>query len=574
MSKVIYISFKDSSRANGEMARRMEVIADRITPNNIIANKPKVVTIDNIIYVIVNPVSSVAENGKSVFLGMPFGDDNNWWEPETAIPDGSFSIFRANQQKTEILTDVVGSRSIWYYHDNEMFIASSSQRAIVMLLGDFNFNDSVIPWVISTGSLGPYLSWDNRIKFMEPDSSLILDHNTWSLACNSRKVLFNTVDLSDGEQEGRLMSGLVNTFKSLKIDFTKWVLPLSGGYDSRGILSMFKFIELSFENLRAVTWGTKDALQQKGNDAFVAKELAEHYNVKHTYYTTNNSDEPLEELLNRFLTCGEGRIDHISGYMDGFNIWKTLFENEIEGIVRGDVTFSSKASDSVSDIRKVHGFPLCNDFANLKDMQDFGFQPQILPASFDQQANETLDVTRDRIYHQFRLPVVLAALNDLKLPYVEVINPLMSKELVYLTREMADHLRSNKELFKKVVNSISPEINYATDGANANAKLFLKSKEAVNLFSKELKSENSRSIFSLNFIEYILANLTVTEGYVHKKPALKMFILKYLPKSLRKKAKSLNTGRMVDVNVLAFRCYIISRMNQMLNEDAKWFLKN
>lgn len=573
MSKVIYICFKKASRANADMAGKIEAIAHRITPNNISPHPPKVVVGNNIVYGIVNPVSSIKENGKSVLLGMSFGEDTHWWEPETEIPDGSYSIFRSNDRKTEILTDVTGSRSVWYYHDDEIFVASSSQRAIVMVLGDFRFNDDVIPWMISTGSVGPYLSWDTRIKLLEPDSSLILDHSAWSLTSNSNKILFKSVDIPDTEQEDRLRAGLLSTFKSLKIDFAKWVLPLSGGYDSRGILSMFNLIGLSLTNVRAVTWGTKEASQQKGNDAFVAKELAEHYKVKHTYYTTNNSDEPLEELLTRFLICGEGRIDHISGYMDGFNIWKTLFENQIDGIIRGDITFSSKASDSVSDIRKIHGFPLCNDFANLKETQEFGFSHQTLPASFEQQPNESLDVTRDRLYHQFRLPIVLAALNDLKLPYVEVINPLMSKQLVHLTREMGDHLRSNKALFKKVVNTISPNIEYATNGANANAKLFLKSRAAVNLFSNELKLESSKAIFNANFIDYILNNLTITEGYVHKKPTLKMFILKYLPKGLRKTAKSLNTGRTVDVNVLAFRSYIISKMKVLLLEDARLFNK-
>ena len=118
----------------------METIISRTIPDNIRPRSPKIVIEGNVIYGISNPANSILERGKSVLLGLAFGDHEKWWEPGGQIPDGSYSIFRSDEQNTEVLTDVLATRSVWYYHDEEIFIASSSQRAIVMMLVNFKFN--------------------------------------------------------------------------------------------------------------------------------------------------------------------------------------------------------------------------------------------------------------------------------------------------------------------------------------------------------------------------------------------------------------------------------------------------
>ncbi len=568
MSKIIYVCFKDASRCNPGLQKKLMKIGARITPDNITPRPTNIVMSGNVIYGITNPTDSLLGNGRSVLMGMPFGEHERWWEPGRKVPDGSFAIFRSDDETTEVLTDVVASRTIWYYHDDEVFIASSSQRAIVMMLGSFNLNQQVIPWVMSTGSLGPSHSWDRRIKILPPDSLGSLNHKTWVLTVRTTPVEFIPDSIVDNEHENRLRSALTDTFRSLKIDFSKWVLPLSGGYDSRGILSLFKHIGVSLNNLRGVTWGLKTALNQSDTDAYIAKKVASHFQIQHTYYNTDIADEPIETIFSRFLVCGEGRIDHISGYMDGFKIWQTLHNENVEGIMRGDVSFSSKESESEYNIRKLQGITLCSDFKNLNNYESMGFSLQKFPEFLQRNEEENLEMWRDRLYHQFRIPIILSALNDLKLPYVEVINPFLSRKIVYQTRSMPDSLRSNKIIFKKILDSISPDLEYATSGANANVRYFLKSKQAVDLFKAELKSDDCRQVISREFAEYCLEKLVVTEDYVHKKPSLKMLVLRYVPRWLTKKASGLTGSSNLDINVLAFRTYVISKMNRMLEEDA------
>jgi hypothetical protein len=571
MSKILYARFRDSSNLSPDLEEKLKIIADRITPDNIQAKPADISIQGNIAFCVSNPADSIQKGGQSVLLGMAYGSNERWDQPGGAIPEGSFSIFRSGIDTTEVITDAAASRSIWYYHDSDVFLASSSQRAIIMLLGDFHHNKEVLPWMLSTGTLGPNFSWDKRIRLLPPASKVELDHHTWELTTECGPVNFVPQQAADSEHEKWLTEGIASIFENLKVDFSKWVLPLSGGYDSRGILIFFNRIKVPLKQIRSITWGLQKLLTKAGNDAFIATKLADHYRIKHKYYSTDLSREPLEDIFNRFLVCGEGRIDHISGYMDGFQIWKTLYEDEIQGIIRGDEGFGWVPVDTPSDVRSRVGIGLCSDFLNLKDFHELNLSKQEMPEELKQRPDETLAGWRDRLYHQFRMPVVLAALSDLKLAYVEVINPLLAGKVLNLVRTIPDHLRTNKVLFKRIVNTLGPEIEYASSGANAKPGFFLKSQAAVDLFKSELESKHAKEILTETFTRYLIQNLIVSESGESSKLKLKALLKRYLPTWLTRKAGKVMTGKNMDVNVLAFRAYTICRMSRMMSVDSQIF---
>jgi hypothetical protein len=569
MSKIVYLCFKDPVRYQDTIKRKLEIICERIIPDNIHSRPPKIRLLDNIAFGIANPTTSILESGKSVILGMPFGASDLWWETERAVPDGSFSMFRSGNGKTQVYTDFVGSRSVWYYKDDDIFIASSSQRAIVMLLGSFETNTDVFPWMLSTGSLGPFISWDRRIKLLASNSSISLDHQNWELTENISDVVFKDRQDSDSGHEQGIQSALNDTFSSINIDFEKWALPLSGGFDSRAMLCLFKRHAVGNSAIRTITWGLKKVINQAGNDAFIAKKLANHFNVEHKYYSTDISSEPIEAVFKRFLVCGEGRIDHVGGYMDGFQIWKTLFEDGVEGIIRGDEGFGRLPVISPLNVRKHVEVALCSDYPNLSGFENLNIEGQKLPDQLTQRVGESLESWRDRLYHQYRMPVVLAALSDLKLPYVEVISPLLSRRILEEARALPDNLRSDKNLFKRIVVSLSPNIEYATSSAIGEAGYLLKNKAAVDLFRAELISENCKALFPKTFLSYILDNIKSTEQILNRTQLVKSFLKRFLPASLIKRGSKLTADRNIGINTLAFRVYMISRMNLILKEDAQ-----
>ena len=569
MSKIIYVCAKSNLPVKVE--KRLQDICKNLAPDNITQHEPKIVINKNIAYGVMNPSSSILESCNSILIGQLFEKNVKWADPSQKFIDGSYALFRDGKEFFEIASDPAGSRTIWYYMNKDIFVSSTSQRAITMFIGSFEFDERVIPWMLSTGSLGPSLSLDKRIEQVPPDSSVILNKKEWSISKKSFPIEFNLLEQSENQHEQLLREALENTFDSLNIDFSSWVLPLSGGYDSRGILCLLRNTSKNIDRLKTITWGLESSLHVKKNDAYVAKELANTVKVSHKYYHTDLSEESIYRIINRFLLLGEGRIDGLSGYMDGFGIWKTLFEEGVQGVIRGDEGFGwAKVSSPLTAKRSV-GCPLCSDLFNLKNYENYGFVTQELPQNLLQKKRETLSSWRDRLYHEFHLPTILSSLSDLKLPYVELINPLLSRKILRQVRQLPDHLRTEKTLFKKIVTSLSPKVDYATKGANASPKNILMQKKIVNLLEEELSSNNAKSIIPTGFLDHISKGIktgqqakTTGSGLYSLKASVKRIV----PRSIKNAIRDSLPLPSVDYNILAFRVFLISRINTILNDDS------
>jgi len=564
MSKLVYICTKNP-RNLPQIKSKLEAIASKIMPDNIIPAPPQIVEFGNIIFGIYNPLPTTRIKGGSICLGNIF-EENSWDLINQKPPDGSYVIFRGNKDYVQIISDVVASRTVWYFKNNELFIASTSQRAITIILGSFEFNQKTIPWVLTTGSLGPDQGWDQRVERLGADSTLTLTRGAWTITEKSQDVKFTPLQVSDQEHENNLRTALDESFDHINLDYSQWVLLLSGGFDSRSVLSLLK----DRTGLKSITWGVKSALDENLSDAVIAKELAQRYQIPNEYFETDISNEPIGKIFDRFLVCGEGRIDHISGYMDGFNIWKKLYNNGVRGIIRGDEGFGWVPVVSPLDVRLSIGIPLWSDFSNLRGMADFGFSKQEMPEYLLQIPGESLEGWRDRLYHQFRIPLVLGALSDLKLPYVEIVNPLLSRKIIYTVRSLPDHLRTGKTLYKKIVQSISPQINFAKHQAVADKGSILSKRRVFEFLKEELGSSYTNAILPKEFTKYITSNAT-NEGESERddiKGGIKDLIKPLLPKWVKAKIKSSIAKPKIDFNILVFRAFIICRMSTVLNNDA------
>lgn len=574
MSKVIYVCTRNR-RLGSTDEDRLREICRNLEPDNVVSQiDHKVLANDRIAFAIMNYQPSIIEKENSLLLGCLYGQWERWDEPLTDFPDGSYALFRDNDDYFEVVTDAAASRTIWYYFDEHWFIASTSQRAMVMFLGSFDFDERVIPWCLSTGSLGPELSWDQRFKRLAVDSSVVLDRAHWSISTKHNPVRFAEQNRSDAEHNKLLAAAISKTIESLQcLNFDDWALPLSGGYDSRAILCFTNKTGAIPENLRTITWGLEKSIRETGNDAKVAKDLADRMGVAHRYYHTDVSDEPIAKIIDRFLLCGEGRADGLSGYMDGMKIWSDLLADGVVGIIRGDEGFGWSAVSSAMTVRCSVGCGLCSDYSNLVDVIDrFGLPDQEFPADL-QQTDESLSAWRDRLYHTYRIPTILAALSDIKYSYVEQITPLLSRLILSRVRELPDRLRTDKSLFKEIVNTIAPRVPYANKEATASADDILRKGPVVELLYHLLRSEYARTVFSSEFLIYITKGIT-REGSSSKMTSgsVKKYIKKLIPRSIKNVLRDTGVAApSADANRLAFRVYMIVRMHQILSEDCNKF---
>jgi hypothetical protein len=520
---------------------------------------------------VLNPSNTARMHGASVALGTLLEAREDWHVPRAPLPDGSYALLRADESYVELAADSVGSRTLWYVLTEHELIASSSQRAIVTLLGSFEPNRNALPWMLSSGTLGPTAGWDARLQRLQPGERLLLDRARWRLERSIDEVEFAADDsvTHDAHLE-RLHAAVEGACRRWSFQPRDWLLTLSGGVDSRSLLYL-----LRHRGIQTITWGVTDSTREAGNDARIARQLAGALGVSHRFFTIDPHSCAPEVVLERFLAAGEGRVARISGYVDGFRVWKTLFDEGCDGVIRGDEAFGSFAVSSPYDARYMASLTTLADFFSQEERETFELPEQPLPERLVRGRAESLADWRDRLYQQFRVPTLLAGLTDLKTAYVEVATPLLSRSVLACVRRLPDALRNEKRLWRDLVADLVPDVALATRVAIPSLTDFLADRRVLTLLTDELSSAPASSVFAPLLRTRLCAALraaqrtAVMAPRVSRGPWRRSGWARAVPGGLRMAVRNWRLRRStLEPLALAFRAFVATRMHALLREDA------
>lgn len=576
MTNLLLIAYKNNSKINN-FELKVEKLSNLITPNNIEPKSPIISNNFKAYLGLINPISKEILHKNSIHVGLLFKKKSEWYKPKGPIPDGSYGLFRVDEDNIELITDFVGSRTIWYYYDQEKIIASTSQRAIIFFLESFVPNKKAQVWMLSSGSIGPRMSWDQRLDVLPPNSVLSLDRNEWKVSIKTSSVEFKQKDYNKEKVIKEFQLAINDNFKNYSPDLENFLFLLSGGYDSRGVLYLLKRYK-KINKLNCLCWGLESSLKNKKSDSSIAKKLATKLDLDFEFLPTN-LDENIKKVFERFVKASEGRVDDIAGYFDGFSIWKYIYEEGYKGVIRSDEGFGWSHATTERGARRSILLFLFSDYTFLKDPRLWGYKfNQNLPKYLKKKKSETVAQWRDRLYHQYRIPTVLAALNHIKSLYVEIHNPLLTKTLLSRVRRLPDQYRTNKEIWKAFVKKLDTQVPIAKYPAIQEVSEVLNLKRVQKLFIDEFRRDKENTI-PKKIKEYILSQLGERDE--------KLTIIYYFQFHLKKlylwiREKLLRNfpflkgflfdrlGKMsMDVNLFAFRAYITIKINKILRTDSK-----
>ena len=571
MANAVYVCLREPSGSQiDRIQAQLEALAVRLCPDNVEPRAPKIVRGERSVSCVLSPVESVEAGPKGLCLGY-VKPDSQWKTVGSGPPDGSFVVFRHDRDELEVITDVVASRPTWYYFDQSVFLAATSQRALVALLGSFKFDRDAIPWILTTGSLGPTATWDHRIKRVSADTTVKLSFNDWTVEINSKEIQFRASSAPLDKLQRDLKDCLEDNIGRTDVEYSNWLLPLSGGYDSRALLYLLP----NPTNIHTVTWGINSVKQEVGTDGLIAGQLAEEVGTKHRFISLDNTGEPAAVVFDRFIKCGEGTIDHLAGYTDGFNLWRGLFEDGVHGIIRGDTTFTAKAVRSSADVLKGLGLYRWADFENLPPAAECGIAETELPEEFQHRDGETLPQWRDRLMRTIRIPTVIASLSNLKSHYVEVTNPFLYREIADFHSTIPDSLRTEKRLLRSLFEPGNPaqlrqsNIPFAQYSALARRAEILGSEEAVKILHGTVASDQAHELFPHSLLSMLARKI---KPYGASNRTMRRRALNIFNYSLRQKVKSMlprpNPPLNLNINALAFRVHVVCEMHKTLSEDA------
>ena len=544
-------------------------LTEKFVPDHFTPNPMRSIQSPGLSMSIINPLDILEVKNDSFYLGLLTHKPQDWHIPGGGIPDGNYALIRANEDTLELVSDVSGTHPMWYYYDEQVFIASSSQVAIISLLGSYQPNPKTYPWFLSGGHHGPLMGWDQRIRKVRSNhSKIVLDRNQWTLDEVTNKLSFSPVKMDSSRYFSYYQEEMTNLLGSINLDYHRWVLPLSGGVDSRALLLLMK----RDLNLRTLSWGHSSAEKNPIGDVYTAKKLAKHFHLSHEFYPVDISPLPFEQIFDRFLTIGEGRVDAIAGYVDGFDVWNQFFDQNIEGIIRGDLPVSQMpVAKSVEEVWEYLCMPPFKNSFNKELYDTWELSDQDIPKDLQKRDDETFTEYRDRAFIEYRAPSCHGGRNDLKLLHTEVFSPLQTTAVVNLYKTLPDEYRAGKTLLNQLVKKLNPGIPFAITDSVVDYKEYLRHPLVVNFVRQTLQDSMNSGPFNQKFIQHLIKNLNPdTKVQIGKRQNFKTItrrkVKSFLPRAWQYKIKSSSQGP--DFYRIAFRACMIIQMDARLKEIA------
>jgi len=440
-----------------------------------------------------------------------------------------------------------------------------------MLLGDLQLEPEATACFLSSGTLGPDVSWDARARRLPPDSRLKLDRRSWTLTLHSGSFELNTGADRGADVDG-LKTAMKETCASLDLDMTRWVLPLSGGRDSRALLA---FLLQNGLRPRCVTWTTRASLRNPLSDASVARLLARRLGVEHELLYLDADDLDLDLVLSRFVAADEGCNDEIVGYLDGFAMWRGLASSGVEGIIRGDQSFGVGSRPMLAeDGRRQVGGATPADYPEDHLLRRLALAGQAWPDRLRLRDGEGLIDYRLRLSQNGFIPIKLAGLNHAKSQYVELVNPHLSRRVLGVVRALPPELRKGRAAYLRIVDGIAPLVPYARASSTPSSPGLLRRPEMLGLLVAELTGPAMRQVLSEDARLQVLTGLSVAAG---ERPGVRKRL-----RSLVKEASGALPSRFAErlapawkgpealsATHLAFRCLLAARTIALLQKDAR-----
>ena len=564
MSNVIFACWRgpQGGLSEGDLRR----VADRITPSNVAGHPHRVVmgTLEGLC--LTGPVGAATAKETSAHLGAFAGSWPAWHEPGSPVPDGTFALVRSDGGRVELCSDFAGSRTLWYVLTETRFLASTSQRALVALMEGLEFNRAAFAWFLSSSTLGPSDGWDRRIHRLPQNARLVLDRQRWTLDLRTTPIEFSPRPMNAAACREELLGIMRAAIQRFDFTSERWALPLSGGYDSRFILGVL--VEAGTRP-PTMTWGLASSLHQPGNDAFIARRIASHYGLAHDYLLSERSEDPPAAVVDQFLAASVGATDQLFPYLDGLRMWASFAANGISGVIRGDEGFGWIPVRSVRHARTSVGLTMLGDFLTEAEAEELADGAQRLPEALEHRAGESIPAYRDRLYHGHRIPVGLAALNDVKAPFVEIASPLLSREVLSFVRQMPDDLRTSKAAFSQIARAAGPPVPYATMGADDDRSDFIHSEPYLRWLREELESGTVEALLPASWRARLLGHLSETSFAPTSSRTVRAALKRVIPTSWIRAVKARMGPELPSWGFLALRTALASRLVRLLESDAK-----
>lgn len=558
-------------------AGSLRAVAARLEPFDDAPPPPRVVERAGVIAALAVPsahgtrVEQAGRDAAGVCVGALMHGGEGWARPGTDLPDGTWALARWDGDGVELATDACGSRALWYAQTDDAFLASTSQRALVMLLRSFEPDPEAMAWLLSSASLGPEVSWDARIRRVPPAARVTLGRSGWRLSISQASSAFAASGDSEDAQLARLRTALADACTTLDIAYDHWVLPLSGGCDSRILLAN---LVAAGVRPRCVTWSRRESLRNPLSDASVARVVARRVGVEHEIVFLDDEEIDPDLALDRFVAAGEGLTDEFGGYVDGLVAWRDLRAAGVEGVIRGDEPLGDRRAPETEAVAIVrNGGPRAIDYPGDHVIRHLGLAHQHVPEYLKRLPGEDLHQYQVRLCQVAWVPVFLANLHGPKARFVEIANPMLSRRFVDVVRSLSPRLLSHERAFLRLVADVTTTIPTARYSSTDALGDLLSRPAMLELVVRELTAPEMEAVLlgdgAHRVLTTMIAEAAAAPDLTARARAALQHASAFLPIRLAAAMRPGWNALSLDARTLAFRAVLARRTLALLEQDAR-----
>lgn len=389
--------------------------------------------------------------------------------------DGNFCLIIEDGQTVSIGVDLAGNRTLYYWlHEGVLAFHSYLLDLAPIYPGDLTEDFGTIANVLMCGSNLPGRTAFNEIQHLSPGCYLkfadgkVRSTEHFRLEFQPEFEGIGKEQLID-ELNARLSASIKVGWRAAKNP----VLPLSGGADSRYVVAEIARQVEDKQRLHTITWGMNPS--KAGSDAIVAKQVAAVLGVENVWY--EKRQDHLETEFERAIYLTSGEADIAIHYPDDSLLDRLLVQqHNFASMFRGETVFrrylplfTNRAVLAENDMSRMGLDTTYQELIDADIVQRLSeMHNSAMAALLAGLRSPTPTGRRDELYYSFRIRQILGTYNKARNAYLEVYNPLISRNVLEWIRRVPDHARIKRFLFLEAMSRAFPEVAHIPLATTSN----------------------------------------------------------------------------------------------------------
>lgn len=381
--------------------------------------------------------------------------------------DGSFSglVCWPSEARGVLFTDHCASRPVYYREAASGVWFAPEPKALRALDGLATSLDvSAVAAFLTCGQMLDDLTFYREIRTLPPGTLLRVAGAKCNVSryCGYHLADAGAPDRGEAAHKQKLHTALRQAIARRVSRLGDCVIPISGGWDSRGILA---YVRTVYDGpLKTVSWGTTE--DEPEADAAIGRQLSRHFGSTHVFMRRDPDRLP-DTIYDMVSWTDAMTTDPFFHYQELEFMCRLRGELGVSYLLRGDEIFGYMAP-AVSEpealarvgVRRLAEFPdlvsVINPDARKRFVTDVDAVIARISASCPLK-----DYTARKDYHYFhqRLWNYLHRANYFKLGVFDSSNPWLDRSILAVNAETPIPYRIDKDLYKRTIAGYFPEVH-------------------------------------------------------------------------------------------------------------------